>query len=104
MPANSDQLAASRIPKSSSERVGSILEQTAASSRSAYAWAKYNPVAALLLFTIAATLVSFFCLVKLYAGEPIMVFAWKHWLPNLNQVYCKFVIPMAILFEWQHLK
>jgi exosortase len=101
---NSDQLAAGRIPKSSTEPVGSILEQTAASSRNAYAWAKHNPVAALFLLTIGATLVSFFCFVKLYAGEPIMVFAWKHWLPNLNQEYCKLVIPIAILVAWYHRK
>lgn len=104
MPANSDQLAAGRIPKSATEPVGSILEQAAASSRSAYVWAKHNPVAALLLLTIAATLLSFFCFVDLYAGEPIMVFAWKHWLPNLNQEYCKLVIPIAILVAWYHRK
>jgi exosortase len=31
-----------------------------------------------------------------------MVFAWKHWLPNLNQEYCKLVIPITILLVWYH--
>jgi exosortase len=58
----------------------------------------------LLLLTIAATLVIFFGFLKLYAGESIMVWAWKHWLPNLNQEYGKLVIPIALGLVWYHRK
>jgi exosortase len=63
-----------------------------------------NPLTGILLFTIGATLIVFFGLLKLYAGQPIMVWAWKHWLPNLNQEYGKLVIPIAILLVWYHRK
>ena len=65
-------------------------------------WAKRDPMAALLLVTISLTLVGFFCLLKLYAGAPIMVWAWKHWLPNLNQEHGKLVIPIALGLVWYH--
>ena len=63
-----------------------------------------NPVVILLLTTIAATLVVFFGVLKLYAGESIMVWAWKHWLPNLNQEYGKLVIPISLALVWYHRK
>jgi exosortase len=31
-----------------------------------------------------------------------MVWAWKHWLPNLNQEYGKLVIPLSLLLVWYH--
>jgi exosortase len=55
-----------------------------------------------LLATIAATLVGFFCFVKLYAGVPIMVWAWAHWLPALNQEHSKLVIPISAALVWFH--
>ena len=66
--------------------------------------AKREPLAALLLFTIAATVIAFFFLIKLYAGAPIMVWAWKHWLPNLNQEHGKLVIPISLALVWYHRK
>lgn len=33
-----------------------------------------------------------------------MVWAWKHWLPNLNQEHGKLVIPIAIGLAWFHRK
>ncbi len=63
-----------------------------------------NPLALFLLLTIAATLLAFFGFVKLYAGESIMVWAWKHWLPNLNQEYGKLVIPISLGLVWYHRK
>ena len=66
--------------------------------------AKREPLAALLLFTIAATVIAFFFLIKLYAGAPIMVWAWKHWLPNLNQGHGKLVIPISLALVWYHRK
>jgi exosortase len=66
--------------------------------------AKQDPVAALFLFTASATVVAFFFLLKLYAGAPIMVWAWKHWLPNLNQEHGKLVIPISLALVWYHRK
>ena len=63
-----------------------------------------NPAVILLLATIAVTLVVFFGVLKLYAGESIMVWAWKHWLPNLNQEYGKLVIPISLALVWYHRK
>jgi len=66
--------------------------------------ASRSPLVPLLVFTIAATLVVFFGVLKVYAGAPIMVWAWKHWLPNLNQEYGKLVIPIALWLVWYHRK
>src|SRR5438132_1605736 len=70
----------------------------------AHNWASRDLITRLLLFLIGATLVGFFCLLRLYAGAPIMWWAWKHWLPNLNQEHGKLVIPIAILLGWYHRK
>ena len=59
-----------------------------------------SPLAKLLLFTITATLIVFFCFLKLYAGQSIMLWAWRHWLPNLNQEHGKLVIPIAAFLVW----
>jgi hypothetical protein len=61
-----------------------------------------SPLSTVLLWSIGATLVVFFCLLPLYARAPIMVWAWKHWLPNLNQEYGKLVIPLSLLLVWYH--
>jgi exosortase len=63
-----------------------------------------SPLVTVLLLTIAATFVGFFCILKLYAGESIMLWAWKHWLPNLNQEHGKLVIPISALLVWFHRK
>ena len=63
-----------------------------------------SPLVAVLLLTIAATFVGFFCILKLYAGESIMLWAWNHWLPNLNQEHGKLVIPISALLVWFHRK
>jgi exosortase len=55
-----------------------------------------------LLATIAATLVGFFCFVKSYAGVSIMVWAWGHWLASLNQEHSKLVIPISAALVWYH--
>jgi exosortase len=64
----------------------------------------FPPVTAFLLITISATLIVFFGFLKLYAGESILVWAWKHWLPNLNQEYGKLVIPISLGLVWYHRK
>ena len=33
-----------------------------------------------------------------------MLWAWKHWLPNLDQEHGKLVIPIALLLVWYHRK
>lgn len=63
-----------------------------------------DPLSALFLFSIAATVIGFYFFLKLYAGAPIMVWAWKHWLPNLNQEHGKLVIPIALVLVWYHRK
>jgi exosortase len=65
-------------------------------------WMKQEPLGALLLLAISATFVVFYCLLKQYAGAPIMVWAWKHWLPNLNQEHGKLVIPIALALVYYH--
>src|SRR5205814_161700 len=66
--------------------------------------AKRDPFSALLLFTIAATVIAFFFVFRLYAAAPIMVWAWNHWLPNLNQEHGKLVIPISLALVWYHRK
>src|SRR5436309_14653455 len=66
--------------------------------------ARNEPVAAFFVVTIFATVIAFFFLIKLYAGAPIMVWAWRHWLPNLNQEHGKLVIPIALALVWYHRK
>src|SRR3954469_5379030 len=61
-----------------------------------------GPIAIALLATIAATLVGFFCFVKLYAGLSIMAWAWGHWLASLNQEHSKLVIPISAALVWYH--
>ncbi len=61
-----------------------------------------NQLARVLLISILVTLVVFFGILRLYAGQSIMVWAWKHWLPNLNQEHGKLVIPIALLLCWYH--
>jgi exosortase len=63
-----------------------------------------DPVSAILLFTIAASVIVFYFVLGLYRGAPIMVWAWKHWLPNLNQEHGKLVIPIALALVWYHRK
>ena len=58
----------------------------------------------LLLAAIAATFFVFFGVIKLYAGQPIMIWAWKHWQPHMNQEYCRLVIPISLLLVWLHRK
>jgi exosortase len=65
---------------------------------------QFNSVSIFFLIAIGATLIVFFGLLKIYAGESIMLWAWKHWLPNLNQEYGKLVIPISLGLVWYHRK
>src|ERR1700760_4102173 len=58
----------------------------------------------LLLGAIAASIVGFFCFVPIYAHQSIMLWAWRHWLPNLDQEHGKLVIPISALLVWYHRK
>lgn len=66
--------------------------------------ASRKPFAKVLLFSISATLIVFFFVLKLYAGMPIMGWAWSHWLPTMNQEHGKLVIPIAIALAYYHRK
>jgi exosortase len=64
-----------------------------------------NPlVNRILLGAIAGVVIVFFFVLKLYAGQSIMLWAWKHWLPNLDQEHGKLVIPIALSLVWYHRK
>ncbi len=58
----------------------------------------------ILLGAIAASIVAFFCFVPIYAHQSIMLWAWRHWLPNLDQEHGKLVIPISALLVWYHRK
>jgi exosortase len=79
-------------------------QDKARESEPSLGWRSGNPIAGILVVSIAATVIAFFFLFKLYAGAPIMVWAWKHWLPNLNQEHGKLVIPISLLLVWYHRK
>jgi exosortase len=82
----------------------SQLEATATGPATSAAQDGYSLTDKVLLGAIVAAMVAFFCVVKLYAGQSIMVWAWKHWLPNLNQEHGKLVIPISGLLIWFHRK
>ena len=63
-----------------------------------------NPLHIVFLGTIAATVIVFFGFIKLYAGGSVMLWAWQHWLPRMNQEYGKLVIPIALALAWYHRK
>jgi exosortase len=58
----------------------------------------------ILLGAIAGVVIVFFFVIKLYAGQSIMLWAWRHWLPNLDQEHGKLVIPISALIIWYHRK
>lgn len=64
----------------------------------------YSSFSKLLLVAIGASIVGFFCFVPIYAHQSIMLWAWKHWLPNLDQEHGKLVIPISALIVWYHRK
>jgi exosortase len=80
------------------------LETAAAIPAKSAARQEYSLLNWILLGAIGATILIFFCLVKLYAHESIMSWAWRHWLPNLNQEHGKLVLPIAGLLVWFHRK
>src|SRR5437660_424085 len=80
------------------------LSRSAAATTPLYDGYSRSPLMRVFLVSIGATLVVFFCLLKLYAGLPIMVWAWKHWAPNMNQEYGRLVIPIALSLVWYHRK
>jgi exosortase len=58
----------------------------------------------LLLGAIASAIAAFFCVVPIYAHRSIMLWAWQHWLPSLDQEHGKLVIPISALIIWYHRK
>src|ERR1700719_1150088 len=62
-------------------------------------WAKRNPLAALLLLTIIATLVYFFGFVKLFTNGNLStwIWAWQAWTPATNYEHAQ-IIPIITLF------
>lgn len=64
----------------------------------------YSLINKVLLGAIGASIVAFFCFVPIYAHQSIMLWAWRHWLPNLDQEHGKLVIPISALLVWYHRK
>jgi len=62
----------------------------------------YSLVDKFLLVAIGASIVGFFCFVPIYAHHSIMLWAWQHWLPSLDQEHGKLVIPISALIIWYH--
>lgn len=64
----------------------------------------YSLINKVLLGSIAASIVGFFCFVPIYAHQSIMLWAWKHWLSSLDQEHGKLVLPISALIVWYHRK
>lgn len=67
--------------------------------QSVFGWIKRNPVAAVLLLTIAGTFVYFFGFVRLFVsgGVSTIVWAWQAWNPEANSEHGK-LIPLIVGF------
>ena len=65
-------------------------------------WTKGNPLAALLLLTIIATLVYFLGFVRLFVngGVSTLVWAWQAWNPETNYEHAKLIPLIVVLLVW----
>ena len=69
---------------------------------SALDWVKTNPLTALLVFAIVATLVYFLGFVRLFSvgAESTVVWAWRAWNPETNYEHAKLILPIAAFIIW----
>src|ERR1700758_5457804 len=102
MPVDSNHLVADPGPETSTQRVASVPERIAASSRSAYTWVKGNPVVALLFLTIAGTLVYFFGFLPLFTNGRWSTanWAWEAWNPGTNYEHARLIPPIGLFLIW----
>ena len=65
-------------------------------------WAKRDPIAVLLLVTIAATLVYFFGFVKLFTNGNLStwIWAWQAWNPETNYEHAKIIPLITVFLVW----
>ena len=65
-------------------------------------WAKRDPVAALLLLTIVATLVYFLGFVRLFVNgsASTLVWAWQAWTPETNYEHAKLIPFIVVAMVW----
>ncbi|HWX16254.1 MAG TPA: exosortase/archaeosortase family protein [Chthoniobacterales bacterium] len=65
-------------------------------------WAKRDPIAALLLITIAATLVYFFGYVKIFTNGSLStwIWAWQAWNPETNYEHAKIIPLITVFLVW----
>jgi exosortase len=65
-------------------------------------WAKRDPLAAALLFTIIATLVYFFGFVKLFTNGSLStwIWAWQAWNAENNYEHAKIIPFIAVFLVW----
>lgn len=78
------------------------LEAQASWFRTTSDWTKNNPLAALLLLTIIATLVYFLGFVRLFVngGVSTLVWAWQAWNPETNYEHAKLIPLIVVLLVW----
>src|SRR5947208_1244611 len=67
-------------------------------------WCSANPLCALGLAAITATLVFFYSFIKPFSngGESAAVWAWRAWNPENNLEHGKFVPLISIFLAWYH--
>ena len=65
-------------------------------------WIRRNPLSALLLLVIAATLVYFLGFVRLFSAgtESTLVWAWRAWNPETNYEHAKLIPFIAAFLVW----
>jgi len=65
-------------------------------------WLKREPVSALLLTAIIATLIYFFGFLPLFINGRLStaVWAWQAWNPETNYEHAKIILPLVLIFIW----
>ncbi len=65
-------------------------------------WTPVDFSKAALLLAIAGTLYYFFCVVHIYQGLPISLWAWARFAPRYNFEHGKLVLPIFAVLVWMH--
>ncbi len=80
--------------------------QLGTASRDLFAWVRRNPLPAILLVAVVATVIYFFGFLRLFASQaqPIWTWAWIRFLPQYNQEHSKLIPPIVLWLLWYHRK
>jgi exosortase len=70
--------------------------------RKSEAWARQNPLGALLAVSIVVTVIFFFGWLKLFNGDhySTLTWAWHAWNPQTNYEHAKLIPPVVIFLIW----